>query len=748
MKLIRLELSNYRQHRKLSVDFAGPIIGLCGRNGSGKSHLLGALSFCLCGKAEGSRGNMVTWGESKGYAKLTVLHHGDTYRIKRNAHNSSATLTINDGEPVKGASKVNAEIESRLGVTDKLCRQAIFVRQNTIDAILFERPSDRMTSWLQLCGLGHTDTIHKTMGAVLGQLPDLTDWVPLLDQAKLYHSSAQSQVADARQALATAEAAAEALPKVAYSIPLIDEASRLVAAWSSANAERTNVGQAREAQVRKSAERARLVAANPRLAEVLVVLPQEIQQAQARLTELGGLIPQQQTLGRAHERLTAARTELEAYLASNGDEQNLKQQETEGVSSLEQWQAATAKLLSDLQMNTALQSALSSADGSTQTCPLCTSDLDGKDTAGLLEMVTARVTELQEGVTQSRAAQNQWSQLVARTRETLGQLARLTTEVGALAEGASAGTFDPAAMAKMVAEQGLLTRQVAAMQEDLQQKRAVESTIREIDAAGSTAEELVAGSQSRLDQATKLLTSFYESVDTSVFPTVREESPAADLQAARSEAQLADQALRQAAQTVTASQTQLDQALAREASAQEGITKLVDQRAAQVDYEAALKELRSARDWFHASNGPKEVISFMLDQVTGTVNSFLGSFGAAFKVVPDYETMGYRYYYLDERVTSEDYPKADELSGGERVVLATAFRLAAYCMFADDVGLLSLDEPTVFLDSQHIAQFSGLIQRIREIAQELDLQVLMATHEQGVLGSVDSIIELSPSKDA
>ena len=69
-------------------------------------------------------------------------------------------------------------------------------------------------------------------------------------------------------------------------------------------------------------------------------------------------------------------------------------------------------------------------------------------------------------------------------------------------------------------------------------------------------------------------------------------------------------------------------------------------------------------------------------------------------------------------------------------------------MFADDVGLLSLDEPTVFLDSQHIAQFSGLIQRIREIAQELDLQVLMATHEQGVLGSVDSIIELSPSKDA
>ena len=108
--------------------------------------------------------------------------------------------------------------------------------------------------------------------------------------------------------------------------------------------------------------------------------------------------------------------------------------------------------------------------------------------------------------------------------------------------------------------------------------------------------------------------------------------------------------------------------------------------------------------------------------------------------------MSFRYCYHDGRPMPEGFPTVDQLSGGEAVVLAVSFRLATYCLFAGRVGLLTLDEPTVYLDDKHIGQFCTLLSRVKEIATGMNLQIFVSTHEQAVIPFMDSVTNLNPKQ--
>ena len=72
-----------------------------------------------------------------------------------------------------------------------------------------------------------------------------------------------------------------------------------------------------------------------------------------------------------------------------------------------------------------------------------------------------------------------------------------------------------------------------------------------------------------------------------------------------------------------------------------------------------------------------------------------------------------------------------------------AFRLAIYGMFAGKLGLLSLDEPTAYLDESNVDRFGVLLTKIREVAKNMNTQMLLATHEASVIPYMDSVINLN-----
>jgi exonuclease SbcC len=179
------------------------------------------------------------------------------------------------------------------------------------------------------------------------------------------------------------------------------------------------------------------------------------------------------------------------------------------------------------------------------------------------------------------------------------------------------------------------------------------------------------------------------------------------------------------------------------------IVILQDRRAKQGDYLNVIKTLTSVRDWFHYSNGPHTLAQGVLEIMVHDVNMFLEYFAAPFTVTCDESTLGFQCIFHDGRaMPMVGYPDASQLSGGQKIQLAVAFRFASYCMFANKLGLLSLDEPTVYLDDHNVGRFCALLNKIREVATRMNLQIFIATHEQSVKSFMDTIIDLTSTDES
>ena len=107
MHLKRIELTNYRQHRELDIDFTGNMIAICAPNGRGKSNLLGAIQYALTGEHPGAtKADLTTWGEKEGSVRLffTAGPRNDLFVVTRKT-NGDVVLKVGD-ETVKQARKV------------------------------------------------------------------------------------------------------------------------------------------------------------------------------------------------------------------------------------------------------------------------------------------------------------------------------------------------------------------------------------------------------------------------------------------------------------------------------------------------------------------------------------------------------------------------------------------------------------------------------------------------------------------
>ena len=134
----------------------------------------------------------------------------------------------------------------------------------------------------------------------------------------------------------------------------------------------------------------------------------------------------------------------------------------------------------------------------------------------------------------------------------------------------------------------------------------------------------------------------------------------------------------------------------------------------------------------------QSIMALLVDET----NRYLENFGSEFTVIPMEEGMGFRYVYNDGRPVSSPAPEATMLSGGQKIALAVAFRFAIYSMFANKLGLLSLDEPTAYLDDETIGRFADVLAKIRQLAANMGLQVIVSTHEAAIAPAFDQTISI------
>lgn len=706
MKLKRISLRNYRQHKELDVEFTGSMIAVIGRNGSGKSNFLGAVQFALTGEQPGfNKEDLLNWEAARnqegGYVDLEFDFNGQECRIQRRIEKPAVTLTVGD-DKFSGTKKVQEQMDL-MGIDKDVLRQSVFVRQTEIESVLFDDPRDRELAFQKLVGLGDAAKHQKFLTdflAALAEPKNLTDEIERQKETIESHKASLSDLEVKSKEMDEMLAKAGDSDSIMKQMGIIDSRIALIESAISKYDAYVNATE--------SLAQTKLAYRDTPKAEIdLQWYDEQIEALKDAIAAADAAINRNHQRVDAQARLADAKHSLDEIPADIESKAKDCEMCKARLAEIRGRKAQLEKLLSD------------APDGNV--CPLC-----GSTTSHNIKAEIQKDLDAHKRVEAERSAflatvQNAPALLLERGRReaTLKRCEEYAAELG-----------EPEPVQDRAA--------LAAREKDLRDGRIKAAANNEAIRAANTK---VMIAQMTADKAK-------EDMDAALAKIPGNHT--------RDELSGAMKAMRERREALFASLGTLSQLKASKAELDGGVSQLkhfiVDAEKALVDLERVNAEnqamtkkiqvIKDVKDWFSYKNGPRVMSQAVMGLLVDETNKFLNQFGTPFVVTPMEEGMGFRCVFTDGRVTSEPPPEATMLSGGQKIALAVAFRFAVYTMFANKLGLLSLDEPTAYLDDQTIARFADLLGKIRDLASNMGVQCLVSTHEASLGPAFDQTIEI------
>lgn len=679
-----LELKNYCQHRKLTYTFHAGIIGISGRNGSGKSNFLSALFFALTGKPmDGTKQDLLTSGASSGHVSLRFLCDGAEYKITRAVHSSTASLHVThpDGTIAeeKGIEKVDRRMTELLGMSFDMLQALCFVPQDGLLSVVAAEHSRRMSFMQRLSGTLEAETLRTLLQTQLNNCPMVVDRSSELAGTLARVEQSRRDLAGIRNRILTEQAG--------LNVIMADE--NRIKHWHRVSLARTSEAITAEH----------------------VALTQEIRRQQERMTVL-------QT---EKERLEA----LAPVVISEEDRKAYAEQQTRKALTAE-----IAKLRLDLtaipvkgcptapdrtQLTQAEKTYSDNLPAYTLyksgTCPTCKRDLavlDKADWMAKFEYLAGVLPELRKGYDE---AHRQYIQAMTEHGATTKKVEMLTSRL-TVCEQELAGLKRPA-----IDEESWKIRLRAAELCEANQLK-LRAVLSEIASLTRSLAEL----NRRLSDATG-----------------GESYTAAE----KAEAQAGLQEITRRQEAIKKLEISEAETAARIGADDQVVTMLRDSEKQRMAAMHVTGVLTRARDLLHRDALPKLVMTKMLAGINAYMNFHLSKFEAPFTATL---TDGFDF----EATFPGDGHKTMQsrrLSGGQKVLLAVAFRFALSELFGKSVPLLVLDEPTTWLDQQNVQKLADVLEISRRMAEK-NMFIMIATHEPELARSMTDRFSLDEASAA
>ena len=140
--------------------------------------------------------------------------------------------------------------------------------------------------------------------------------------------------------------------------------------------------------------------------------------------------------------------------------------------------------------------------------------------------------------------------------------------------------------------------------------------------------------------------------------------------------------------------------------------------------------------WLRKDGLPRLVHANVLKRLCSVVNEELHLFDDPFRVEVS-DDLSFVAYFEDERVIP-----SKALSGGQKVMLALSFWSAVSRVFAKNLGVMCLDEPSDGLDADNNELFLQILQQWRQLLHQRGQQVILITHSTDVETVCDHVIKL------
>ncbi len=786
MHFTHASIQNFGIIKDLDIEFRPGINGIVGPNGSGKSTVLDALCLSITGVSRGGGrvADNLSWGEKRGRIHVDFKHGDTTYAITRAIGKAGQRLVTPTGEFTK-----QDEIESILsGVLDASMDALLhntFVPQGAIDSILFSTNTQRLREIQQTVGLTRAADGERGLTAEISTYTLTIGLKEQIDSTAAALKQANAEEDQYRAELVTVQAALEAL------IPYQDVLRRAI------DAERNNAALI-EAQKQVDAAKADLD-----VAEALVVSVTEqyamlkrmladlepeatnirMALAEADASERAALLSrdmraQLTTLDTALAQYTTVLTdeqiaELDAKVITAREATALRKRQISGETARKRLpqEDELLKLQPGFEQAVALTRAAFSQGSPelvelkaeitrlskdidvfiTGECPTCHQPIPGFDIAAQSDLLHAKETRY---AALTIVHSTQMKEAYAKA---LGDLQELEKKLAGYNEAAKAMLAKLLITATAEYDTAVFTHRTAVdtrkhYQALIERKKFIVDSLAK---AGSSEPSLVDTAElkavlqhfdrqisaaSALDTRVQVVTSQASGAQTALRKAEEIKAALGRIEAVDGatlmEAKLKVQELQQVIKVRQDLLSKIGIVGGKIQETTDQLQRLKNQFVSEEKQATWVQLCRRVRDVVHVNGLP----TLLMREYAGVLNRrlahYLAIWEAPFVMRLD-DRLAFQVDFSDGRSHG-----AERLSGGQKIVASTSFRLAMADTFARQVGLLVLDEPSNYLDKDNIIHLQGLLLRLKEHASSTGRQIILVTHEESLMGFFDHSITL------
>ena len=709
MQLLQLNVKNWVHHRELSCSFTRGLVAILGENGSGKSSLFGAIRWALTGENPnfGVKTDNISQYAEEGEASnvcLTFEHNGHVAVVMRHLlpEREAATLVVDGKEVARGDRAVTKGVESLIGVDAKFISRFIIVGQTDIFSFIDDNQTETDKFFQRLFNTITADKCQDVIGKHLSSItvPEILATPGVLS----------AKMDDLVEQVAALDAELAKLPDFNSFLAAQKTDQDTIAQWHR----RKNI----------SETLGKLSAQKEEYEQQLSAVSAAIAQYKADLSALAGATDgrdeshaaAREALGHWQSYKTVAKAKADLQAAKDKlTEARLSNQKPAEVDDAVLPALTKRQVELTMEQSEHLKFVKLFSDSNVAACPVCSTPTKNlaarivEVSSSILPAIAEELVTLQNAIQSEKDAISAYNDWLRRDQELETRVKEAdAAEKKLIAVPPPQKTEEE--LAKVVTEY-----------EDFVRVRAEITPL--LDAASQSESKLLGNIEQLNSQALALTEEL------------------ADIVVTEADAYLAEARLA-ALEKNYAERRRLEQ----DRNDLLFLTQQVetDLRKAEADVDTANK----LRDWSSIAqkarealkNAPRLVAKRNLQKLEQSINELLQIFSVNFSVcVADNGTPSFVAEFFDGRRQA-----AQRLSIGQKTVLALAFRVAVNSMFAEEIGLLALDEPTASLDAPRIKALAPVLEKLRELSTAKGLQCLLVTHATTLSHLFESTINLEP----
>lgn len=700
MRIDTVSLTNFCQHTQREDELGPGVIGIIGPNGAGKSNYVKAVLRALTG-ASGNPGRKeedVRWGEEKGQVEVAFTVNGHSGSVRRQLASSSCLLKYGD-KTIRTAREVGQMMETLIGVDKRVLTDMVFVQQGAIEGILFQQPAERAKALQNLFGTASAESLRAL----------------LLDEINNTHVKSRSE-----PILLLEKSLAETNKR-------LDEINARVGSYPPADAERIE-----KLRTDISEHKARLQAK-----ESLLDVEKYFVSNREALSGIHSQLQKQKSERDAMKKIVdGARSDYEA-----------SQKRIQAEQAFQYKLAHRAQLLQEKEI---LETTLQRPE------PVCEVDKE-------------KLEELKKHCEELRASINSSRQIVG-LKDVLGSKEAVCPTCHQLISASHIHSHS-LKLAQEEPQLGMHEKTVQDQEAHIENHRSAHYSWRatkynaekDMERVEKGLEHLGEVNESDFDisgdvqlvnnfqRAEKLLQEAEVTLS-----GLQAKYDQLDSQRDRMMGQIRSLRL-QAGEEPIPDVIELEEELRSLEEAREAISRLhgekvelertrtVDLQQLEIykDEETKLGPLKAWRELMervrmvlHRDQLPNIVAQAYLGALNTKLAEYLAIFESPFMAQLKTDIS------IECQFPGGHIAPAERLSGGQKVMLGIAFRFAIYDLFAANLGFMVLDEPTVYLDSDHVESVFTLLERVKSYSATAGLQLIIVTHEMRLAGVLDKVIQL------